>query len=612
MKDFNLKEKLKKVDKLFFVFIVLLMAKSLLFLAMLHGKDSATLNISRMYFSPPPIICHILFVILLVSFGLWFVGRGRLYYYIIIDLLFSLLLIGDLISFRAYGGFLSLSQVIVPQSFNPSNKALFSYLHLIDILFIVDCILFIVYSLKNRKFYKGMFRNIKFNIISFFIIFLVSIGVIGRTHYLIDIKDVTKGDQIFLKVCWAQFQTMSNMSPAGYHIYDVYLQFTDNKNKTLTENDKKEIDTWFKENNEDLPDNEYLGKLKGKNVIFLQVESLENFVIGEKVNNQEITPNLNKMLGNSIYFPNTYEQVNNGTSSDGDFISINSIYPIRQGTVVYRYPNNTYTSSIAEMLKEQGYTTVSTHPEKAFNWNWRPNHRSFGFDKSYDINDYVVDEEIGPGISDGSFFKQTMNYMDKEKNPHFLHAVTLTSHGPFEMPEKERALKLDKEFDESIMGSYFQSVNYVDRQIGNLVNMLKERNELDNTVLVIYGDHTGVHKFYQDKVNDIKNMEEKWREKDLRVPFIIYNPELNGEKKDVIGGQVDMMPTVAYLMGIERDRLKDSAMGRILVNTQRNSTILNNGDIIGEPKNKEEENHIKSVFSIADKIIEGNYFKNNK
>ncbi|SFB47909.1 sulfatase-like hydrolase/transferase, partial [Clostridium frigidicarnis] len=158
----------------------------------------------------------------------------------------------------------------------------------------------------------------------------------------------------------------------------------------------------------------------------------------------------------------------------------------------------------------------------------------------------------------------------------------------------------------------FQSVNYVDKQIGNLVNMLKEKNQLDNTVLVIYGDHTGVHKFYQDKVNEIKNMEEKFREKDLRVPFIIYNPELSGEKKDVIGGQIDMMPTVAYLMGIERDRLKDSAMGRILVNTERNSTILNNGEIMGKTKSKEEENHIKNVFSVADKIIEGNYFKNKQ
>ncbi|SFB17971.1 LTA synthase family protein, partial [Clostridium frigidicarnis] len=253
-----------------------------------------------------------------------------------------------------------------------------------------------------------------------------------------------------------------------------------------------------------------------------------------------------------------------------------------------------------------------THPEKAYNWNWRPNHRSFGFDKSYDINDYVIDEEIGPGISDGSFFKQTMAYMEKEKNPYFLHSVTLTSHGPFEMPEKERGLKLEKEFDESIMGSYFQSVNYVDKQIGNLVNMLKEKKQLDNTVLVIYGDHTGVHKFYQDKVNDINGMKESWKDKDLRVPFIIYNPELNGEKKDVIGGQVDMMPTVAYLMGIERDRLKDSAMGRILVNTERNFTILNNGEIMGEPKSKEEENHIKNVFSVADKMIEGNYFKDNQ
>ncbi|WP_034849074.1 LTA synthase family protein [Clostridium hydrogeniformans] len=608
MRNFKFKQWFKKLDKLFFLFGIFIWLKSLLFLALLHGKDSATLNISRMYFSPPPTLSHILFIVIIMSFGFLFYGRGRIAYYISINLLFSLLLIGDLIYFRAYGGFLTFSQVMVPASFNPSNKALLSYLHFIDILFFLDIILGIVYFIKRSHVYKGTFKNIKKNILAFVMIFSLSTGAIYLEHYLIDVKDVTKGSMLFFKVCWAQFQTMSNMSPAGYHIYDIYLQFADNKTKNLTSEEKDNIDQWFKDKKEDVEDNELKGKLKGKNLIFLQIESLENFVIGDKAFGEEITPNINKILNNSLYFNNIYEQVNNGTSSDGDLLSVTSVIPVREGSTVYRYPNNTY-NSLPSMLNDMGYNTISTHPEKAYNWNWRPNHRSFGFKKSWDINDYVIDEEIGPGLSDGSFYRQVMEKLDKEKSPFFLHAVTLTSHGPFDVPKKERLLNLPKEFDESIMGSYFQSINYVDRQIGNLINMLKERDMLKDTVLVIYGDHTGVHKFYQDKLNNINGMEDRWKEKDLKVPFIIYNPELNGETRDIIGGQVDMMPTVAYVMGIPEEKFQNTAMGKVLVKSKKNFTVLNYGEIVGTPSSKKEEEHMKNSISIGNKILESNYFK---
>ena len=608
MKHFKFKQWFKRLDKLFFLFGIFIWLKSLLFLALLHGKDSATLNISRMYFSPPPMLSHILFIVIIMSFGFLFYGRGRIAYYIIIDLLFALLLVGDLVYFRAYGGFLSFSQVMVPESFNPSNKALLSYLHLVDIIFFLDIILASIYFIKKKDLYRGAFRSIKKNILGFILLFSLSTGAVYIEHYLIDIKDVTKGNMLFFKVCWAQFQTMSNMSPAGYHIYDIYLQFTDNKTKELTSEDRSEIDQWFKDKKENVEDSELKGKLKGKNLIFLQVESLENFVIKDQAFGQEITPNINKLLDNSLYFSNIYEQVNNGTSSDGDLLSVNSVIPVREGSTVYRYPNNTY-NSIATMLNDMGYNTISTHPEKAYNWNWRPNHRSFGFKKSWDINDYVIDEEIGPGLSDGSFYRQVVEKLENEKSPFFLHAVTLTSHGPFDVPEKERGLKLPKEFDESIMGAYFQSINYVDRQIGNLVKMLEERDMLKDTALVIYGDHTGVHKFYQDKLNDINGMEDRWKEKDQKVPFIIYNPELNGETRDTIGGQVDIMPTVAYVMGIPEEKFENTAMGKILLKTKKNFTVLNYGEIVGTPSSEKEKEHMKNSIPIGNKIIEGNYFK---
>lgn len=599
----KVKTLLEKADKLLVFTFLAIWLKELLFLALLHGKNSATLNIVKMYFSPPPALSHALFVVTIISFGFLFKNRGKAIFYAIINFLCSMLIMADLLYFRAYGAFLSVNFIKNPGNFNPLNRNLLNF-HIIDLLFFIDIVVVLFIIFKNKYFYEKAKRSI----VAFLLTFVLSIAYIAFDHYWIDVKDATKGTMMFFRTAWAPFQTMSNLSPLGYHVNDIIDQLGEGKNVKLSENDKKEIEQWFKDKEENLPDNDLKGVFKGKNVIFVQVESLEQFVINEKVNGQEITPNLNRMLSNSLYFPNVYEQVNNGTSSDCDFMANTSVYPVRKGSTFLRYPGNEY-NSMAKLMQSIGYEAISTHPENGGNWNWIHNHKALGFNKSYDVKDYVLDDFVGPGLSDGSFFRQLVDKLKGEKKPFFAHAVTLSSHGPFEVPQDKRALNLDKEFDESILGAYFQSVNYVDRQIGNLVSMLRQKGMLENTVLVIYGDHTGVHKFYQDRLNGLKVENQKWLQKDMRVPFIIYNEGFQGKEIDTIGGQMDMMPTSAYVMGVPEDSFKNTAMGKILVKTNRNFTVLNYGDIVGQPNSdKEKENAIKGI-SIADKIVQGNYFK---
>lgn len=602
-KENKIKRALAYLDIVWIFSIAFIWLKSLLFLALLHGKDSATINISKMYFSPPPVVSHILFIVAFFSFAFLFKNSGRKIFYIVLNLLISTLIWVDLLYFRAYGAFLSSSFIVNPGTFNPLRKNLLGYFHGIDILFFIDILIFILIMVIIRNNVINKNRSV----LAFAISLAISIGYISFDHYWIDVKDATKGTMMFFRVCWAPFQTMSNMSPIGYHVYDTYLTFTSNKNMKLTSSEKEKVDNWFKDNAENIEDNDLKGVFKNKNLIFLQVESLEQFVINEKVNGQEITPNINKMLANSLSFSNIYEQVNSGTSSDGDLLSNTSIFPVRDGSTFFKYPNTSY-NSLPQLLNNLGYNTISTHPEKGGNWNWIHAHKAIGFNKSWDVSKYKLDELIGPGLSDGSLFKQVTEFLSEEKKPFYAHVVTLTSHGPFEVPEKEKNLKLDEALDKSILGAYFQSVNYVDRQIGNFIEDLRKRDMLKDTVIVIYGDHTGVHKFYEDKLKDLKVENPKWLEKDLRVPLIIYNEGLQGKNSDTIGGQIDIMPTVAYLMGVEEKAFVNSSMGKILVKTNKNYTILNYGEIIGSPDEKE-INHIKESFSIADYIIKGNYFK---
>jgi lipoteichoic acid synthase len=602
-----MKEKFKKIvlnNWLFILMVLILQAKSMLLLSMLRTTNSSSINFSTMYFGVPAIGAHLVIITLILSIMFLFKYKGKMWTALIINVIITILFIADIWYYRNNGTFLSIRHLLHPEIFNPIGKNLINF-RPVDLLFVIDFIVFfILFKFDKLRKYNDNSR-LSLRILKTAIVFSLSALIIFISHYIIDIKGTIPG-QSFLRLSWAPFQTFSDMSPLGYHGFD--LKYFVGRNKELSDLDINDVQSWINNNKEDIPDNEYFGMLKGKNLIAIQVESLENFVINKKVYGQEITPTLNKLLSGSLYFDNIYEQNNSGTSSDCDLMVNTSIFPIRATSTFPTYPWTKY-NSLQNILNNEGYTTISTHAELPGSWNWAEPHKSFGADKLWDINEFNIDEVIGPGLSDESYLKQIANKIKSENQPFYTFIATLTSHGPFEMPEDKKLLNLPKELDDNMLGGYFQSVRYADEAIKLFIEELEKNGQLDNTVLMIYGDHGGVHKFYEEEIKDAPLNENWWQENDKKIPFIIYNKDLKATTISKAGGQVDFLPTISYLLGVERSKFDNTSMGRVLVNTNRNATILNNGDIMGTPKDENEENHLKDVFKIADDIIEGNYFK---
>ena len=601
MKDFL--KKLLYNNWLFIVMFLIIQVKSMLLLSMLRTPGSSSIDFSKMYFSEPLLIGHLFIIILILSIIYLFRYKGKIRAAITIDIIISILFLVDIWYYRSNGTFISIRHILHPVIFNPTGRNLFNF-RLVDVLFFIDFILFfILFRFKKIKEYKDN-SKLSLRILKSLSIFLISGIVVYLSHYYADIKGTI--DKSFLSLSWAPFQTFSDMSPLGYHGYD--LAYFTGINKELTSSEVEEIDNWFNNNKEDLTDNHYAGYLKGKNLIAIQVESLENFVIGEKVNGQEITPTLNKLLSNSLYFDNIYEQNNSGTSSDADFLVNTSVFPSRVYRTFLTYPWVNY-NSLQQLLNDEGYTTISTHAELAGSWNWAEPHKVFETDKLWDLNDFNIDEIVGPGLSDESYLKQIANKLKDEKEPYYTFIATLTSHGPFEIPDNKKLLDLPKELDDNMLGAYFQSIRYTDEAIKLFLEDLDKNGQLDDTVVMIYGDHCGVHKFYEADIVDAPLEGDWWKENNKKIPLLIYNKDIDGNTISNAGGQVDFLPTISYLLGIDKEKFQSSSMGRILVNTNRNSTILNDGSIMGSPKDQNEENHLKDIFKIADNIIEGNFFK---
>lgn len=588
-------------DKMAVTAFTVLFIKSIFFVDVLDssGSSKLTLHLNLAYS-----YIHILFILLFLSFSFLVKNRARLWFFIIFDILFSILLIGDLWYYRGFKSFLSFYLLSELKNLNNLSGSILSMSRPIDIIFIADLLPMIILALLLSKTYK--FRERASGV--FKLLFIFSLGCILFLHLIFDYHGNNYEGPMLFKTQFVPFSTMRFLSPLGYHVYDTIVYTSDHIPYKLSNKDEAKIKKWFEVKNENLPDNQYKGMFSGNNLIVIQVESLENFVIGQKYDNQEITPNLNKLLKNSLYFSNFYEQVYNGTSSDADLMINASVYPVRRGSTFFRFPANNYIT-LPKLLKADGYSTKALHSDYGYYWNVENALTHFGFDEFKDLNSFDKKDVFWMGLTDECFLGQADDMAKKQASPFYYFMVTSTSHVPFKMPEKFKNLKLPEDFDKTYMGGYFQSVSYTDKQLGSFIDSLDKQGLLDNTTIVIYGDHCGVHKYYPDEIAKIQP-QEPWWNNDKRIPLIIYHKGMEGRELKVNGGQIDVLPTLAYAFGIDESKYKNSALGRNLLNTNKNFVLLADGTIKGrESLSPEELQSIQSSFDISDKLLRTDYFK---
>ena len=366
---------------------------------------------------------------------------------------------------------------------------------------------------------------------------------------------------------------VSNQELYSYHYKDIKdaifedgIEIVEGRG-IFTGEDLEELKTRTK-----LEEGKYTGVGKGKNLIVIQVEALQSFVINHFYENQEITPNLNRLVkGNgSIYFDNYYQQIGRGNTSDAEFVTNNSLYPSMEEPTYTQYEENTF-YGLPWILRDNGYTSWVFHGyEKEF-WNREKAYVNQGFQRFISEEDFDVKESIGFGITDEEFYKQSMDYLkeldSKDDNPFHAFIITLTSHTPFNMPEEYQYLNIKEEHEGTIFGDYIQSIHYADKALGQFIDSLKEEGLYDNSVIALYGDHFAITGFNPlgvelmtellDTTYDINDM--------FNVPLIIHVPgEEFNETISKIGSQLDFLPTILNIMGYENE--KGLMFGRDLIN----------------------------------------------
>lgn len=589
---------------LFLIPFIAIILKSIIFQGFVATEDPYILNFSDGLNSAKPFInYYYAFTLIFLSFSLLFKGKGRVIYLFVIDIIITALIFLDLGYFR---GFLTMpSALLLTQTANLDNMGgtISSMFSKMDFLLLIDFIILAIYVFFTRKSYTNVKRRAPLTFIVMILSSILFIAYVPFNLHILKNEDVKNG---YIFSNYDPTNTARYFSPIGYHIFDVYNVYKDSKPYELTEEETAQINEFFQAK-ENLEDNKYAGMLKGKNLIVIQVESLESFIVGKEVNGQKITPVMDELISKGLYFPNIYEQVNEGTSSDSDLMINTSMFPLRRGSTFFRYPSTEY-NSLPNLLEEMNYDTIAIHPDKGSFWNYVNGLKGIGFNEFIDYYSFNIDEEIGLGISDESYFRQVVPMLKNLKEPFYAFTVTLTSHGPFDLPEEKRTLNLDSELDKSELGGYFESIKYTDAQIGEFLNQLDKEGLLDNTAIVIEGDHTGVHKYYNSSIEKLSNKEDWYLDNGHHtMPFIIWSKDMNeGKTFDTIGGQIDIMPSLLYLMGVDNDKYINTSIGRNLLNTNKSFAVLTNLEVVGENLTDEEKEMYKNIVDLSDKMIRAN------
>lgn len=308
----------------------------------------------------------------------------------------------------------------------------------------------------------------------------------------------------------------------------------------------KEVVDWIAKNKPKQQASFLNGIAREKNIIIIQVESLGAFVLNQKVNGKSVTPTLDELSRSSEFFPNTKFIIGGGHSSDSDFVVNTSYFPLDDSSAFVRYGNSNF-SSLPKTLKESNYSTYAYHGNNRFFWNRNVAFNSLGYEKFYAIDNYSGGSVLNMGISDGDFLARTADYVISQPKPSLSYIITLSSHVAFDLSSETHDLGIDIRKYPGLTGNYLEIINYTDRMLGIFFEKLKQANIFDDSLIIVYGDHTPILENFN--AGTIEYIQDSNQGKD--IPLIIKLPnQTQGNTHTNTGSTIDIMPTVLDIAGI--------------------------------------------------------------
>lgn len=485
------------------------------------------------------------------------------------------------IYYKIFGTVLSVNLILNSQQITKFNTQILTlilsnwYILLLMLLPLMVYLFFI----RNYSLEKSTKKELSFALVSSFTIYIITILVINQnnTQEIYSIKNLyhninNMSENINEFGVLTSVRLDLQRTIFGFKEKKLYkYEDSNGKTKILNEDEYNMISIDFdslieNEENEDIKEihnyiklqeptkkNEYTGIFEGKNIIVILGESFSSLAI-----NEEITPTLYKLANKGFKFNNFYTPLFPVSTADGQYLSDTSLIPAEGMYSIQEVDEKQFPYVYGNIFKSLGYKTYAYHNYEYDYYKRDIYFKTFGYDKYLALNNGLekrMDFSLKPS-SDYDMIKTTIN--DYVKEDKFLaYYVTMSGHINYDktnaMVNKNWSKVENLPYSDKAK-AYLATQIELDKAVEEIINVLEKNNKLDDTVIIISGDHYP-YGLSEDEIRELSPHDmNNYEIEKFHMPLIIYNGE-NQEtiEVDKYGSSLDILPTVLNLFGIKYD-----------------------------------------------------------
>lgn len=524
---------------------------------------------------------------------------------VVILVLLSVLLEANLMYCRTYATPIPVSSYALAGNLSDFTGSIYDSLRWYDLIFVLIIVIAILLSHRIRPI---LLPSKKFLVIFVAIIILA----IGGLFY------IQGGFKNKIRESYGSFTEY--MIPTNYTLFSYIAYDYMMGNSDLTKDEENKVSEWISHHNNIISDYIYEDNMDStlaqpRNIVMIICESLEPWPINLVLEEKAITPYLNNLISDtSVYYnPNVVTQVRGGRSIDCQLMALAGMLPINSGSYSYKYTGS-MKYSIPKAVKELSMKSHLFSTDKKYVWNQTTVAHDMGFDElisreNWDINDKASLNSFDGYMNDGALFSQSIEKIRTgeiwgEGESNFTVWITHSGHNPFKVDDKMDILHLSDNYPE-VLRDYLTATAYVDSSLATLIEYLKTRNDWENTVVIITGDHEGLAG-YRDDIAGKRQF--NFVSKEQFVPLIIVNyPGLSG-RDDKVMGQVDIYSTLLDILRIY-DSYPWKGMGYSVMDANRPGFAFGSqGQLVGNIDDGDNSivEHQREAYSVSDLIMRFN------
>ena len=407
------------------------------------------------------------------------------------------------------------------------------------LIFISICVFSLFINKKENKVYK---------LKSKFVVLSISILCMLIPMFIVSANTSNTYNDMSMNAVYGA----NNVGAYNYYVYSIKDLIR--KDYDLSNEQKDQMNKFLEEHRYFLSDsNPYAKSFEDKNLIILQLEAINNLVIGLEVDGELIAPNLTRLAKEGVYYSRFYSTAGMGNTSDCEFSSNVGLYPNGNDLSIFELDRENF-QTIAKEFKKKDYYTLSIHGNDGGFYNRNNQHISlFGFDEHVDKMDLLLRnpnlELMKDWISDGALLDESINIYKEIDSSFFSYNILVTSHAPFGICEGIE--KYNNKNLTSLANAYVSNVKYVDKCVGEYIDKLKEEGLYDNSLIMIYGDHTSTLLRGDAESLTLKNYSDvEFRMEMQNVPFIVLGNGLEVYEDKTVHSNIDIFPTVCALFNL--------------------------------------------------------------